>query len=178
MDSEIAVTAQEIIIIRLATEILVDNVNTLNDYLQALLISAESLVGALMASPQASGRLLDELCCLCRERVPFIAGLASHSQCPSCGMILDRCCLTLRLAVPADSHATSIGGEERIEDDVNRLFQCPCCSSIANRSELDSLITRIRSLELPRDVCPLDAFPWTRISTAICPFCSILMSRI
>lgn len=177
------VTLQGLQVISFATQILVDYGSkgaSGSVFVLSVVAAAEELLNNLLAN---SGRasVPTELCCLCDGPVLFNASHPYASQCSQCEFTIDRCCVTLQLIVyvdAAEAAAAVIPSSSSSSADENRFYRCPSCGSVANRAGVDKLVSHTRSLQLPRDLCPRDAFPWSRISCAICPFCSVLMTRI
>ena len=172
------ITLQGLQVISFATQILVDYGSkgaSGSVFVLSVAAAAEELLNNLLSN---SGResVPTELCCLCDGAVLFNASHPYASQCSQCEFTIDRCCITLQLIVYVE--AAAIPSSSSSSADENRFYRCPSCGSVANRAGVDKLVSHTRSLQLPRDLCPRDAFPWSRISCAICPFCSVLMTRI
>lgn len=162
-------------VISFATQILLDygNKGTIGStFVLSVAATAEELLNNLQATSGLS--VPAELCCLCNSAVLFNASHPYASQCSQCEFTIDRCCITLQLIVHADAESSSAV----TRGDENRFYRCPSCGSVANSAAVDNLVSHTSSLQLPLDLCPRDAFPWSRISCAICPFCSVLMARI
>lgn len=108
-------------------------------------------------------------CCLCDCPMPFDPASPEMSSCPSCGMAVERCCVTLQLAL-----SSSRSGEGEV--DTTRFFRCPCCGSTADRAAICRMQQQVRSLQ--SIAVPSGAWPWSLYTSALCPFCSVLMIRI
>ena len=159
------ITLQGLQVISFATQILVDYGSkgaSGSVFVLSVVAAAEELLNNLLAN---SGRasVPTELCCLCDGPVLFNASHPYASQCSQCEFTIDRCCITLQLMivyVDAAEAAAAVIPSSSSSADENRFYRCPSCGSVANRVGVDKLVSHTRSLQLPRDLCPRDAFPF------------------
>jgi hypothetical protein len=111
--------------------------NSLNRHYELLSYHRKEISCQLL-KPYIQGSKSIDKCCICTNDLSFNANNPFNSTCNSCGVIHDRCCLTMNIA----------------DIDNDTILKCPLCKCIIIQSNIDSMQSFTWLSNVKNSLCP------------------------